>query len=278
MNPILSLAPQAHDVSLRSLIVPPLPQPRYRLSLIIPTYQERQNIQPLLHRLTQLLDRTCPGQYELIVVDDNSPDGTAAVVESLLADYPAVQLMCRTAERGLSTAVVRGWQQAQGEYLGVIDADLQHPPEILLDLYHAMESGADLAVASRHVPGGGVSDWNLGRRMLSRGAQALGWLILPRVLGAVSDPLSGYFMVRRGAIASQLMNPVGYKILIEVLARGRCDRIQEVSYVFQERQDGESKVTHRQYLEYLQHLARLRWERWLSRFPAKSAKRPIKSS
>ncbi|MDB9494671.1 polyprenol monophosphomannose synthase [Spirulina major CS-329] len=278
MTPILSSPPQQYDVPVRSLIVPPLTQPRYRLSLIIPTYQECQTIQPLLHSLTGLLDAACPEQYELIVVDDNSPDGTAAVVESRLEDYPAVRLICRTQERGLSTAVIRGWQQAQGEYLGVIDADLQHPPEILLALYQALEAGADLAVASRHVPGGGVSDWNLGRRVLSRGAQALGWLILPRVLGAVSDPLSGYFMVRRDAIASQRMNPVGYKILIEVLARGQCDRIQEVSYVFQERQDGESKVTYRQYLEYLQHLARLRWERWFCQRPTPSAQRPIKSS
>ena len=113
-------------------------------------------------------------------------------------------------------------------------------------------------MASRHVEGGGVSDWGFMRRVLSRGAQMLGLLILPNVIGRVSDPLSGYFMVRRSAIANSPMNPLGYKILIEVLGRGNIGSVAEVGYVFQERQEGESKVTWRQYVDYILHLLRLR--------------------
>src|SRR2546423_3620061 len=148
--------------------------------------------------------------------------------------WPAVRVMRRRSEKGLSTAVIRGWREARGEVLAVIDADLQHPPEVLIRLWEAMKAGADLAVASRHVDGGGVSDWSALRRALSRGAQLLGLAVLPSVVGRVSDPMSGYFMVRRSAIAGAELSPLGYKILIEVLGRGRIRTISEVGYVFRE--------------------------------------------
>lgn len=233
-----------------------------QLSLVIPTFKESQNIPAIVAQLTQLLDATIPQNYELIVVDDDSPDLTWEVAQSLIPTYPHLRVMRRHQERGLSSAVIRGWQVATGEVLGVIDADLQHPPETLLELWAEMEKGADLAVASRHVEGGGVSDWSFIRRFLSRGAQILGLIILPGVIGRVTDPMSGYFMVRRDAIAGHPMSPIGYKILIEVLGRGNIRWIGEVGYVFQERLEGESKVTWKQYVEYLQHLIRLRLARW----------------
>ena len=227
-------------------------------SLIIPTYNESKNLVNLVAILTQLLDRDFENKYELIVVDDDSPDLTWQVGLDLMPNYPQLRVMRRQGEKGLSTAVIRGWQAAQGEILGVIDGDLQHPPETLLKMLDEMQKGADLAVASRHVEGGGVSDWGFIRRFLSRGAQMLGLLILPNVIGRVSDPMSGYFMVRRSAIANALMNPMGYKILIEVLGRGNIVTVAEVGYIFQERQEGESKVTWRQYVDYILHLLRLR--------------------
>ncbi|MFP5275280.1 glycosyltransferase [Coleofasciculus sp.] len=229
-----------------------------RFSLIIPTYKEAKNIPQIVEQLSQLLDSQLAGDYELIVVDDNSPDDTWKVALELTADYPQLQVMRRIDERGLSTAVIRGWQVARGEVLGVIDADLQHPPELLLQLWGEIQRGADLAVASRHVEGGGVSDWSIIRRFLSRGAQTIGLILLPGVVGRVSDPMSGYFMVRRQCLVGRPLSPLGYKILIEVLGRGRVPWIGEVGYVFQERQAGESKVTWKQYVEYLQHLLRLR--------------------
>ncbi|MEP0889330.1 MULTISPECIES: glycosyltransferase [unclassified Leptolyngbya] len=227
-------------------------------SLVIPTYNESQNITSLVTILSQLLEGTLGDRYELIVVDDDSPDQTWAIAESLRAQYPHLRVMRRQGEKGLSTAVIRGWQVAQGEILGVIDGDLQHPPETLLQLLKAVQAGVDLAVASRHVSGGGVSTWSLTRRILSRGAQLVGLVLLPDVVSRVSDPMSGYFMVRREAIAERPLSPLGYKILIEVLGRGNIDEVAEVGYVFQERQEGESKVTWRQYLDYLHHLLRLR--------------------
>ena len=237
-------------------------EPPIYFSLIIPTYNECKNIKTIIEKLSQLLDGSIPGDYELIVVDDDSPDRTWEVALSLTADYPQLRVMRREHERGLSTAVIRGWQVARGKVLGVIDADLQHPPETLLELLAEIKRGADLAAASRHVAPGGVSDWSVIRRFLSRGAQTVGLIILPGVVGRVSDPMSGYFMVRRSCIAGKTLNPAGYKILIEVLGRGDIRWIGEVGYVFQERQEGQSKVTWKQYIEYLRHLLRLRFARW----------------
>jgi dolichol-phosphate mannosyltransferase len=233
-----------------------------RLSLVLPTYNESQNISQIIKDLTLLLDSAFPEDYELIVVDDDSPDYTWKIALEMMSDYPQLRVMRRCDEKGLSTAVIRGWQVAQGEVLGVIDADLQHPPETVLQLLGEIEKGADLAVASRNVEDGGVSDWSITRRILSRGAQLLGLIILPGVIGRVSDPMSGFFMVRRECIAQKQLNPKGYKILIEVLGRGNIRWIGEVGYVFQERQEGESKVTWKQYLEYLEHLLRLRLALW----------------
>lgn len=253
-------------------------------SLIVPTYNESKNVERLVEILTRLLDEYFDRKfdrndrnfvseseqkssnnpnnlnkcYELIIVDDDSPDLTWQVSLDLMPRYPNLRVMRRQGEKGLSTAVIRGWQAAQGRILGVIDGDLQHPPETLTQMLDAMLDGVDLVVASRHVAGGGVSDWGFLRRMLSRGAQMLGLLILPNVIGRVSDPMSGYFMVRRTAIANCPMNPLGYKILIEVLGRGNIQAVAEVGYVFQERQEGESKVTWRQYVHYILHLLRLR--------------------
>jgi dolichol-phosphate mannosyltransferase len=233
-----------------------------KFSLVLPTYKESQNIESIVQILTDLLNDYLPGQYELIVVDDDSPDLTWKIAQELLPHYPQLRVMRRETERGLSTAVIRGWQVARGEILGVIDADLQHPPEVLLQLLQEMESGADLAVASRHVEGGGVSEWSAVRRFLSRGAQTLGLIILPEVIGRLSDPMSGYFMVRRRAIVGKSLSPVGYKILIEVAARGKVRWIAEAGYVFRERIAGESKVTWKQYVEYIQHLIQLRFSLW----------------
>ncbi len=170
--------------------------------------------------------------------------------------------MRREAEKGLATAIIRGWQVSQGEVLGVIDADLQHPPQILTKLWQEMSKGADIAIASRNIEGGGVSEWSLTRRFLSRGAQMLGLAILPEVMGKISDPMSGYFMMRRDAVAGVVFKPLGYKILVEVMSRGKIRWIGEVGYIFQERKTGESKATSRQCFEYLRHLIRLRLDLW----------------
>jgi dolichol-phosphate mannosyltransferase len=237
-----------------------------QLSLVIPTYNESRNVKTVVEYLACLLDSTIPNDYELIVVDDDSPDRTWKIAAELRANYPQLRVMRRQQERGLSSAVVRGWQISRGRIVGVIDGDLQHPPETLLRLLKATQEGADLAVASRHVEEGGVSDWSFTRRVLSRGAQIIGLFILPRVVGRVSDPMSGYFLLHRETIADIRLNPKGYKILLEVLGRGKINRIAEVGYVFQERLEGESKVTWRQYVDYILHLLHLRSRGRIARF------------
>jgi dolichol-phosphate mannosyltransferase len=229
-----------------------------RLSVVIPTFNERRNVQELIRQLADRLDPVLSGRYELIVVDDDSPDSTWQVTAELAPEYPQLRVIRRQGERGLSTAVIRGWQIARGQVLAVIDGDLQHPPEVLTQLWKGIDGHADLAVASRNIEGGGVSDWRLTRRIVSRGAQLLGLVLLPGVLGRLSDPMSGYFMVRRSAIAGILLDPLGYKILVEVVGRGRIRSIDEIGYIFRERAKGESKVTWRIYIDYLRHLVRLR--------------------
>lgn len=264
LNPakILTSAPNLE------LIIPEIPeeevQKPVKLSIVLPTYNESENIVPIVQHLTSLLNPVLRKDYELIVVDDNSPDRTWEIAESIVSKYPNLRVIRRTEERGLSTAAIRGWQVARGEILGIIDADLQHPPEVLLKMLLLLKKNpkVDLVVASRHVEEGGVSEWSFIRRVLSRGAQILGLIILPEVIGRVSDPMSGYFLVRRNAIANQNLSPLGYKILVEVLGRGSIRNIAEVGYVFQERQVGNSKVSWKQYVEYLRHLVRLRITLW----------------
>jgi dolichol-phosphate mannosyltransferase len=243
------------------LVVPAVPlgpTGGVRFSLVIPTFNEAENIPVLLAQLCALFEPVLGDAFELIVVDDDSPDRTWQVALSFAERDPRVRVVRRQGERGLSTAVIRGWQVARGEIIGVMDADLQHPAEVNLALLKEIDHGASLATASRHVAGGGVSDWSMSRRILSRGAQLLGLLILPAVLSRLSDPMSGYFMLRRAAIAGISLDPLGYKILIEVVGRGNVRWIGEVGYVFRERSEGESKVTWRLYDQYLRHLLKLR--------------------
>jgi len=234
------------------------PNTTTRLSMVLPTLNEAQNIEPMIRAVTEILERSQIA-YELIVVDDDSPDGTWSRALSLSASLPRLRVMRRANERGLATAIIRGWQASRGDVLGVIDADLQHPPEIIPKLWNQIEAGVDLAVGSRHVPGGGVSNWSWRRRLISRTAQGIGLLVLPEVLGRVADPMSGYLLVRRNKVAGVTLKPLGYKILIEVLGRSQVRTIAEVGYVFQERLGDQSKVTWRSYRDYLLHLGILRF-------------------
>jgi dolichol-phosphate mannosyltransferase len=234
---------------------------------VVPTLSEAATLPAFLGEACAVLDRVLPGEYEIIVVDDDSPDATWRAALDLVPRFPALRVLRREDERGLASAVVRGWQLARGAVLGVMDADLQHPPEVCARLWGEIARGAELSVASRHVPGGGVSDWALRRRILSRAAQVFGLVLLPGVLARVTDPLSGYFLVRRSAVEGVALRPEGYKILVEVLGRGRARWIAEVPYVFRERARGASKATARVYADYVRHLVRLRRDTLLeSRF------------
>jgi dolichol-phosphate mannosyltransferase len=224
------------------------------LSLISPTFNEKENIIPLVERVHKALSKY---SYELIVVDDNSPDGTSELAKSLSSKYP-LKVIVRTSERGLASAVVAGFDQATGEVLGVIDADLQHPPEEIPALLEAIRGGADVAIASRYVEGGSIEGWNTRREIISKGAKLLATILLPSIR-KIKDPLAGFFLFKRTVIDGAVLTPTGYKILLEVLVRGNASQIAEVPYTFKERERGESNLTIREQLNFLRHLSRLAW-------------------
>jgi dolichol-phosphate mannosyltransferase len=227
------------------------------LSLIIPTYNEAHNVKPLVQRVVSVL-KALRGPFEVIIVDDDSPDRTWEIAEELAKSEPTLKVIRRINERGLATAVLAGWKAAKGEILGVMDGDLQHDPQTLKKLMQAISTTpADIVIASRHVKEGGVSDWSLLRRSISWGATCLATLVIPGILRNVRDPMSGYFLLRRSVVESVPLKPTGYKILLEVLAKGKYRTVQEVPYVFEERKRGLSKLGPRQYGEYLIHLQRL---------------------
>lgn len=234
------------------------PRESVEFSLVVPTLNESHNLVELIRLLKPAIASEVGDSYEIIIVDDNSSDGTWQVAAELASKDQHIVALRRVNERGLATAVVRGWQVARGNLLGVIDADLQHPPEVTAQLIAAMRKGADLAVASREAEGGGTSDWSFLRLLISRGSRALGKMMLPGVLGSVSDPMTGFFVVRRTSIQNILLAPCGYKILVELLVRSRIHNVVEVGYVFRSRQRGESKASIMVFVDYVQHLLRLR--------------------
>ncbi len=226
-----------------------------RVTVIVPTYQETANIAPLATRLFAAVPATA---CELLVVDDDSPDGTAAEVERLAESVPA-RCLVRRGERGLATAVIAGLRAARGELCVVMDADLSHPPEAIPALLAAMEDpSVEMAIGSRFVPGGKVDlHWPLHRRLNS-------WCgrLLARPLTPVRDMMSGFFCVRRAALDLDRLHPVGYKIALELMVRHRWRRIVELPIVFADRRAGHTKLNLAEQGRYLRHLGRLYLWRW----------------
>jgi len=225
------------------------------LTIVIPTYNERENLPVLLERLEKSL-RGIP--FEAIVVDDNSPDGTWRLAEELARErYPWLRVVRRVNERGLGSAIIRGLREARGRYVAVIDADLQHPPELLPTMLKtALETGADVVIASRYVRGGGVEGWSRYRLLVSKAAGLVARLLLPEVR-RIRDPMSGYWLVRRDIIEGVELEPRSWKILLEILVKARPRKVVEVPYVFRERLRGESKLRLRHMVEYLLHVLHL---------------------
>jgi len=193
----------------------------------------------------------------VIVVDDDSADRTWEIAAGLMPGFPELRVVRRVNEGGLAVAVIRGWQVARGQILGTINADFQHPPDVLPRLIER-SGGADLVVATRHGDGGGVGDWGMIRRVTSWGAAQVGRWLLPEVYARVSDPLSGCYLVRRRAIQGVGLRPLGYKSLMELLVRGNVGQVQECGYEMRKRVRGQSKVHALHPWQYLRHVFRLR--------------------
>lgn len=228
---------------------------RTALAVVVPTLQEAANVGPVLARIRASLD-PLGLSYELIVVDDDSRDGTESIVRGISAHDARVQLLVRRGDRGLAGAITDGWQRSQAEVLGVIDADLQHPPELLPRLWEKIQAGCDLAVASRYAEPDSMRSWNPLRRLVSQ----LGvWLAQPlqRQTIQVKDPLSGFFLVRRRCLDGLQLQRHGFKLLLEILVRGNVRSVAEVPFVFGTRHGGESKASLGTGLHYLYLLGRL---------------------
>ena len=220
------------------------------ISIVIPTFNEKENLEELLRRIDSSLRGI---DYEVVIVDDNSPDGTAEEALKLSERYP-VRVMLRAERSGLSSAVLDGMKMARGDIICVMDADLQHPPELLKELYERILEG-DIVIASRYVKGGSVEGWSFLRRLISRASILLARLLIPKVRG-IRDTSSGYFMIKRECLDPEI-NPRGFKILLEILAKTECTRIYEVPYSFGLRKHGESKLGLSTIINYLLQLLEL---------------------
>ena len=219
------------------------------LSIVIPTRNEALNIPVLFSRLFEALD-SAGLHAEIIVADDASPDGTAGIAEALLPGRG--QVLRRKGQFGLAPAVIDGFDAARAGTICVMDADLSHPPELVVALARAVLEGAGIAVASRYVPGGGVEGWPLRRRIFSRAA-----CLLARPLTPVRDATSGFFCLRRSAMDGVKLRASGFKIGLELFVKARAERIVELPFVFRDRREGSSKLGSRVMLQYLLQLLRL---------------------
>ena len=225
------------------------------LSVITPTFNEAENVPLLIEALHEALERV---PHEIIVADDDSPDRTWEVADKIASKDPTVRVMRRFHDHGLSSAVLDAMSVARGDYLAVIDADLQHDPSVLPDMVAAVMSGdSDVSIGSRSTPGGGYGDWTRGRRFVSWVATTIARVLL-RV--PVTDPMSGYFVVSRAVYESSAsgINPRGFKILLEFIGRDRSLRVSEVGYEFRNREHGETKLNRSVIRSYLLAVAELR--------------------
>jgi dolichol-phosphate mannosyltransferase len=226
-----------------------------KLALIIPTLGEAQCLPLLLERVRSLLAASAV-PFEILVVDDDSRDGTEQIVRAIAAEDSRVRLLVRHGERGLAGAILYGWQHTDASILGVMDADLQHPPEVLASLIAAIENGCDLAIASRYAPGAAAPDQSVLRRAVSRASTWVTRPLQPAGL-RVRDPLSGFFIVRRHCVENILFRPTGFKLLLEVLVRGRVRSVEEIPFTFRSRAAGHSKAGLRIAWDYAQLLVQL---------------------
>ncbi len=229
-----------------------------QVSIIIPTYNESQNILKILKSIGDILPKNILA--EAIVVDDNSPDGTGKIVENYLKEFKkitgyTIDVIHRTAKKGLSSAILNGIQQAKGDTIVVMDSDFSHPPQIIPRMLDALRKyRCDIVVASRYVNGGKISGWPLKRKLLSK----LATVIAKKGLGVSTlDPMSGFFAFKRPIIKGLKFDAIGFKMLLEILVKTKGVKVWEIPYTFTDRQFGSSKVTLSTAIDYAKSVWRL---------------------
>lgn len=217
------------------------------LSVIVPTYNESKNIEELLSKIFASLKPSYT-PYEVIIIDDNSPDRTADIADALKSKFD-LRVVRRPRKISLASAVINGFKVASGDVFCIMDADLSHPPEAIPLLYKEISAGADIVIGSRCIPEGGATNWPWYRRFGSKFAQ-----MLARPITSVNDNTSGFFMVKRSVVEGIDINPIGFKILLEILAKGNYSKVKEVPIIFNDRGGGKSKLGIKQVFEYLKQL------------------------
>ena len=232
--------------------MPVVPASPAALSIVVPTYNERERLADLVHAI--LRGYAAAGiDGELVIVDDNSPDGTGRIADDLARQY-RITVLHRTGKLGLGTAVIAGFDASSAPVVGVIDADLSHPPDMPPRMLSVMNrTSADIVIGSRYIPGGGTRNWPVSRRLMSRLA-----CLAARPLTPVVDATSGLFLIRRDLARTVRISAGGFKICLELLVRGRPASVVEVPYVFSDRAAGESKMNTKEALGYLTQLRDLR--------------------
>ncbi len=223
------------------------------LSIIVPAFREVQNIPNLVKEISVALESVIP-EWELIIIDDNSLDGTARVCDRICRQGFPLKLVIRKNERGLATAVLEGFNRAKAPVFVVMDADLSHNPKSIPLLYREIQEGTEFVLGSRYITGGGTDDrWTFYRYINSKLAS-----LLARPLVSVSDPMSGFFALPRTLLErSENLSPVGYKIGLEIIVKCNPKPLKEVPIHFRTRVYGESKLSIKQQLLYLCHLRSL---------------------
>ena len=234
------------------------PKKQTQVSIIIPTYNESQNIIQILRSIGENLPKNT--STEAIVIDDNSPDGTGTMVEDYLnnvkriAGY-TIDIIHRTAKKGLSSAVLKGILYAKGETIVVMDSDFSHPPQIIPKMVEMLrKSHCDIVVASRYVQGGAIQGWSVKRKIMSKLATSIAKLGL-RI--GTSDPMSGFFAFKKNLIKGLKIDAIGYKMLLEILVKTRGANVKEVPYTFTNRKLGSRKVTLSVVLDYTKSVWKL---------------------
>ena len=226
-----------------------------KISVVVPTYNEKENLLQFVDELKSTLGESI--DYEIIVVDDNSPDGTGKVAEELSRKNHFIKVIHRPEKMGLASALIDGFKECGGDFVLVSDADLQHSPALIKTFLEEVNRGADLVIASRYIAGAETNGWSPLRKIVSKCATAFAHIFLPKTR-RINDPISGYFMLRKEMLLRNRLTGISWKLLLEILVNGGFQKVVEVPYVFRPRINGKSKLKLREFFDYLILIALLR--------------------
>ena len=226
-----------------------------QVSIVTPTYNERQNLPKLVEELFEVVAKDSDIDLELIIVDDNSPDGTGEVADTLAKSFP-IKVIHRKGKMGLGSAVMEGFALSKRNYLGVMDGDLSHDPIIIPEMISSLKDN-DIVIGSRFNAESAVENWRFDRKLTS---QVGVWLA--RRLTKVSDPLSGYFFLRRSVLEGVSLTSPGYKILLEILVKGTYSKVKEIPFRFRSREFSASKLNSQEYFLFIKQLLVFAWRKF----------------